>query len=151
MQRCIAALDQGTTSTRCILFDQAGDMVALARREHTQHFPQPGWVEHDAAEIWRNTQAVVAEALAQGELDRGAVAAVGITNQRETTLLWNRRTGEPIHHALVWQDTRVEARVAEYQRRTDVEFIRTLTGLPMASYFSALKIQWLLDNVAGAR
>jgi glycerol kinase len=151
MHRCIAALDQGTTSTRCILFDHAGGILSLARREHAQHFPQPGWVEHDAAEIWRNTQAVLSEALAQATLDRHGVAALGITNQRETTVVWNRRTGEPIHAALVWQDTRVEAMVSEYQRRADVELIRSLTGLPLASYFSALKIQWLLDHVEGAR
>ena len=153
--RCIAALDQGTTSTRCILFDHQGDILSVARREHAQHFPQPGWVEHDAAEIWRNTRAVLDEALAQAassgvELTPSDVAALGITNQRETTVLWNRRTGEPIHHALVWQDTRVEPLVQEYLRSGGERF-RELTGLPLASYFSALKIQWLLDNVRGAR
>jgi len=157
--RCIAALDQGTTSTRCILFDHQGDILAIARREHAQHFPQPGWVEHDAAEIWRNTLVVLAEALARAPVDAGGdarasarfeVAALGITNQRETTVLWNRRTGEPIHHALVWQDTRVEPLVQEYLRGGGERF-RELTGLPLASYFSALKIRWLLDNVPGAR
>jgi len=151
MPGCIAALDQGTTSTRCILFNQAGDILSLARREHAQHFPQPGWVEHDAAEIWRNTQTVLNEALALASIDKRDVAALGITNQRETTVLWNRRTGEPIHHALVWQDTRVDTAVAQYQRRADAALIRSITGLPLASYFSALKIQWLLDQVPGAR
>lgn len=157
--RCIAALDQGTTSTRCILFDHQGDILAIARREHAQHFPKPGWVEHDAAEIWRNTRAVLAEALTLAPADaadaaqavaRFEVVALGITNQRETTVLWNRRTGEPIHHALVWQDTRVEPLVQDYLRGGGERF-RELTGLPLASYFSALKIRWLLDHVPGAR
>jgi glycerol kinase len=149
--RCIAALDQGTTSTRCILFDQRGDILGLAQREHRQHYPQPGWVEHDGLEIWRNAQAVVAEALAQASLTARDIAALGITNQRETTLLWNRRTGEPVHRALVWQDTRVEPLVAGYARDEGADRFRALTGLPLASYFSALKLQWLLDNVPGAR
>jgi glycerol kinase len=164
--RFIAALDQGTTSTRCILFDHQGDVVAVGQREHTQHYPQPGWVEHDALEIWRNTQAVIVEALATASVSAGDVAALGITNQRETTVLWNRRTGMPVHNALVWQDTRVEPLVQQYARGggnlgvdVDVEDdagldaarIRALTGLPLASYFSALKLQWLLDNVPGAR
>jgi glycerol kinase len=152
--RYIAALDQGTTSTRCILFDQQGDVVAVGQREHTQHYPQPGWVEHDALEIWRNTQVVIAEALGKAavggrDVATRDVAALGITNQRETTVLWNRRTGVPAHHALVWQDTRVEALVQAYAQ--DAARIRALTGLPLASYFSALKLQWLLDNVPGAR
>ncbi|MFO1503263.1 MAG: glycerol kinase GlpK [Steroidobacteraceae bacterium] len=149
--RCVAALDQGTTSTRCILFDTRGDILALARREHAQHFPQPGWVEHDAGEIWRNAQAVLAEALSMARLGPREVAALGITNQRETTLLWNRRTGEPLHPALVWQDTRVEALAAAYRRDENAARIQSLTGLPLASYFSALKIQWLLDSLPGAR
>jgi glycerol kinase len=163
--RYIAALDQGTTSTRCILFNQQGDVVAVGQREHTQHYPEPGWVEHNALEIWRNTHAVIVEALARATVTARDVAALGITNQRETTVLWNRRTGVPVHHALVWQDTRVEPLVQEYARRTrvggdvagagevdgDADRIRALTGLPLASYFSALKLQWLLDNVAGAR
>ncbi|MEY2853028.1 MAG: hypothetical protein RL030_160 [Pseudomonadota bacterium] len=149
--RCIAALDQGTTSTRCILFNHDGDVVSLAQREHTQHFPQPGHVEHDALEIWRNAQSVMAEALSKASLTARDVAGLGITNQRETTVLWNRRTGEPVHHALVWQDTRVEALVAGYARDGEAERFRALTGLPLASYFSALKLQWLLDQVPGAR
>jgi glycerol kinase len=146
---CIAALDQGTSSTRCILFSHPGDVLAIGQRPHAQHFPQPGWVEHDAAEIWRNAQAVIADALAQASLDVRDVVALGITNQRETTVLWNRRTGAPVHPALVWQDTRVEPLVAGYAAGADG--IRALTGLPLASYFSALKLQWLLDNVPGAR
>ncbi|MEO6080876.1 MAG: glycerol kinase GlpK [Steroidobacteraceae bacterium] len=149
--RCIAALDQGTSSTRCILFSDAGDILSLAQRPHVNHYPQPGWVEHDAMEIWRNAQAVVADALTQASLTGRDVAALGITNQRETTVLWNRRTGMPVHHALVWQDTRVEPQVQEYTREAGSDRFRALTGLPLASYFSALKLQWLLDNVPGAR
>jgi glycerol kinase len=161
--RYIAALDQGTTSTRCILFNQQGDVVSVGQREHAQHYPQPGWVEHNALEIWCNTCAVIVEALAKAAVTASDVAALGITNQRETTVLWNRRTGVPVHHALVWQDTRVEPLVQEYVHRTgaggvahsdagnDADRIRALTGLPLASYFSALKLQWLLDNVEGAR
>ncbi len=149
--RCIAALDQGTTSTRCILFNQAGEVHSLAQHEHAQHYPQPGWVEHDAAQIWRNTQTVISESLSKASLSAKDLAAIGITNQRETTVLWNRRTGEPIHNALVWQDTRVESLVTDYARAGGPDRFRALTGLPLASYFSALKIQWLLDHVPGAR
>jgi glycerol kinase len=148
--RCIAALDQGTTSTRCILFNERGEVLSLAQREHAQHYPQPGWVEHDAMEIWRNAQNVVADALAGAGLAASHVAALGITNQRETTVLWNRLTGEPVHRALVWQDTRVDALVQEYTHGGSADRIRALTGLPLASYFSALKLQWLLDHVPGA-
>jgi glycerol kinase len=148
---CIAALDQGTTSTRCILFNRAGGIIAIGQRPHEQHFPQAGWVEHDALEIWRNAQAVIADALEAASLDAGDVAALGITNQRETTVLWNRHTGEPLHRALVWQDTRVESLAAEYSRHGGADRFRALTGLPLASYFSALKLQWLLDHVPGAR
>ena len=151
MQRFIGALDQGTTSTRFMLFDHAGEVRVVAQREHAQHYPQPGWVEHDALEIWRNAQAVIAEALAKASLTAADLAAVGITNQRETTVLWNRRTGEPVHHALVWQDTRVESLVSAYAREGGADRFRALTGLPLASYFSALKLQWLLDTVPGAR
>ena len=112
----IAALDQGTTSTRFIIFDHRGDVVSVAQQEHAQLFPQPGWVEHDALEIWRNTQAVIAEALAKAALTARDVAALGITNQRETTVVWNRRTGVPVYNALVWQDTRVEPLVLPYAR-----------------------------------
>jgi glycerol kinase len=147
----IAALDQGTTSTRCILFDHSGAIRSIAQKEHAQHYPHPGWVEHDAQEIWRNARGVIGDALARAGITAREVAALGITNQRETTLLWNRRTGQPLHHALVWQDTRVEPRVVEYAREGGADRFRTLTGLPLASYFSALKIQWLLDEVPDAR
>ena len=149
--RYIGAIDQGTTSTRFIVFDRAGETIATAQTEHRQIYPHPGWVEHDPIEIWRNTQAVIAEALRSSGLTHGDLAAVGITNQRETTLVWDRTTGEPIHNALVWQDTRVDPLVAEYARDGGQDRFRAKTGLPLASYFSGLKLRWLLDNVPNAR
>lgn len=149
--RYIGALDQGTTSTRFILFDRQGTMIAVAQREHRQIFPAPGWVEHDPLEIWGNTQEVIAEALGKAELTPSDLVAVGITNQRETTLVWDRRTGEPLANAIVWQDTRVDPLVAEYAREGGQDRFRERTGLPLASYFSALKLRWLLDHVADAR
>jgi glycerol kinase len=151
MAQLIAAIDQGTASTRCIVFGGYGEIVASARREHRQIYPHPGWVEHDAAEIWRNTEAVIGEALAAARVAPSELAAIGITNQRETTLLWDRATGTPLAHAIVWQDTRVEERVIAYARAGGHDRFRSLTGLPLASYFSALKLQWLLDQVPGAR
>ncbi len=151
MNAYVGALDQGTTSTRFIVFDPRGGIVSLAQREHAQHYPQPGWVEHDALEIWRNTQAVIADAMSGASLSARDLAAIGITNQRETTVLWDRHSGEPVHRALVWQDTRVEPRVAYYAREGGADRFRALTGLPLASYFSALKLQWLLDEVPDAR
>ena len=151
MTRYIGAIDQGTTSTRFIVFDHAGETVASAQTEHRQIYPMPGWVEHDPVEIWRNTQAVIADALQGAGLKRSDLAAVGITNQRETTLLWHRVTGQPIHNAIVWQDTRVDSLVAAYARDGGQDRFRAKTGLPLASYFSALKLRWLLDNVPNAR
>ena len=151
MSRYVGAIDQGTTSTRFIVFDRAGATITQAQLEHAQIFPQPGWVEHDPAEIWRNTQAVIAKALAGAGLSARDLAAVGITNQRETTVLWDRASGVPVHNALVWQDTRVDALVAEFSRDGGQDRFRAQTGLPLASYFSALKLRWLLDNVPGAR
>jgi len=147
----IGAIDQGTTSTRFIVFDRGGTIVALAQKEHEQIYPKPGWVEHDPWEIWRNTQAVIAEALGQAGLTPQSLAAVGVTNQRETTLLWDARTGEPLHNAIVWQDTRVDGLVAAYARDGGPDRLRARTGLPLASYFSGVKLRWLLDNVQGAR
>jgi len=149
--RYVAAIDQGTTSTRLILFDETGSSIAVAQKEHRQIFPQPGWVEHDAGEIWTNTLAVATEALDKAGVDAGALVAIGITNQRETTVLWDRRTGEPVHNALVWQDTRVEQLVREYAAVGGQDRFRRETGLPLASYFSGLKLRWLLDNVPDAR
>jgi len=151
MGRYVGAIDQGTTSTRFIVFDGAGAVVAMAQKEHAQIFPRPGWVEHDAAEIWRNTRETAADALIRANLRAGDLAAVGITNQRETTLLWDRRTGVPLHNAIVWQDTRVDGAVAALARDGGQGRLRAQTGLPLASYFSALKLQWLLENVPGAR
>jgi glycerol kinase len=151
MTRYIGAIDQGTTSSRFIVFDRAGNPVATAQREHRQIYPEPGWVEHDPAEIWSNTQAVIEEALRSAGLTARDLAAVGITNQRETTLLWQRSSGEAVHNALVWQDTRVDGLVAELARDGGQDRFRDRTGLPLASYFSAPKLRWLLDNVAHAR
>jgi glycerol kinase len=151
MSRYIGAVDQGTTSSRFILFDTNGAIVSVAQKEHAQIYPQPGWVEHDAAEIWRNTQEVIGAALARHGLHADDVAAVGITNQRETTVLWDRNTGQPLHNALVWQDTRAAELVAAYARDGGQDRFRAKTGLPLAPYFSGLKLKWLLDNVPGAR
>jgi glycerol kinase len=151
MMRYIGAIDQGTTSSRFIVFDRTGETIATAQMEHRQIYPQPGWVEHDPLEIWRNTQAVIGDALRNADLSPRDLAAVGITNQRETTLLWDRATGHPVHNALVWQDTRVDPLVAEYARDGGQDRFRAQTGLPLASYFSALKLRWLLDNVRDAR
>ncbi len=151
MTHYVGAIDQGTTSSRFIVFDRAGATVAMAQREHRQIFPRPGWVEHDPMEILGNTRAVIAEALRGSGLSARDLAAVGITNQRETTVLWDRATGQPVHNALVWQDTRVDPLVAEYAREGSQDRFRAATGLPLASYFSALKLRWLLDNVPGAR
>jgi glycerol kinase len=149
--RYIGAIDQGTTSSRFIVFDKSGGIVSVAQKEHAQIYPQPGWVEHDALEIWRNTQAVIAGALASAGLDAGDLAAVGITNQRETTVLWDRKTGVPLHNALVWQDTRVHELIAAYAAEGGQNRFRTKTGLPLATYFSSLKLKWLLDHVPDAR
>jgi glycerol kinase len=151
MKKYVGAIDQGTTSTRFIIFDAHGAIVAQAQKEHAQIFPQPGWVEHDAAEIWRNTRETAAEALIRANIRTHDLQAVGITNQRETTVLWDRRTGAPLHNAIVWQDTRVDGAVAALARQGGQGRLRAQTGLPLASYFSALKLQWLLDHVPQAR
>jgi len=147
----IAAIDQGTTSTRFIVFDSAGRTAACAQKEHRQIYPQPGWVEHDAEEIWQRTEEVIAEAMEQAGLKAADLAAVGITNQRETTLLWNRKTGKPLGNAIVWQDMRVAADVARLASEIGDDFFRRRTGLPLSTYFSALKLRWLLENISGAR
>ena len=147
----LLALDQGTTSSRAIVFDDSGQAVVLAQREFKQHYPQPGWVEHDAEEIWSTQLDVAAEALKKAKLKPGDVAAIGITNQRETTVLWNRKTGKPVHHAIVWQDRRT-AGVCDKLRSDGKEpMIHDKTGLLLDPYFSGTKIAWLLDNVPGAR
>jgi glycerol kinase len=151
MPKYVGAIDQGTTSTRFIVFDRAGKIIAQAQREHEQIYPRPGHVEHDATEIWRNTRIVIAEALSGAGLSADNLAAIGITNQRETTLIWNRRTGAPLFNALVWQDTRTDMLVAEFARAGGKDRLRDKTGLPLTTYFSSLKLKWLLDNVPGAR
>jgi len=151
MPTYIAAIDQGTTSTRFIVFDAAGRTVTCAQKEHRQIYPQPGWVGHDAEEIWRRTEEVIAEAMGQAGLKSADLAAVGITNQRETTLLWNKKTGKPLANAIVWQDMRVAADVARLASEMGNEFFRRRTGLPLSTYFSALKLRWLLENIPGAR
>jgi glycerol kinase len=134
-----------------MIFDQSGRIVSVAQKEHEQIYPQPGWVEHDANEIWRRTQEVIAEGLDQRGLRAGDLAAIGITNQRETTVVWDRRTGQPVNNALVWQDTRVADAVAELARHGGPNRFRGKTGLPLTTYFSGLKIRWILENVAGVR
>ncbi len=151
MASYLGAIDQGTTSTRFIIFDRAGRIVASEQREHQQIYPKPGWVEHDAEEIWRRTQEVIAGALQQRALQPSDLAAIGITNQRETTVLWERKTGKPVYNALVWQDTRVAEEVAEISRAGGQDRFRDCTGLPLTTYFSGLKIRWLLENVSGLR
>ena len=151
MANYIGALDQGTTSTRFMVFDRAGKTIATAQKEHQQIYPQPGWVEHSPEEIWQRTQEVIADAMAQGGLKPAALAAVGITNQRETTVLWNRKTGKPAANAVVWQDTRVAGDVAKLTRDRGQDAFRAKTGLPLATYFSGLKVRWLLENVRGLR
>jgi glycerol kinase len=147
----LLALDQGTSSSRSIVFDAQGHIVALAQRELPQIYPQPGWVEHDPMEIWRGQLATAQEAIAKAGLKASDIAALGITNQRETTVIWNRRTGQPIHHAIVWQDRRGEAACAKLREQGQEQLIQSRTGLLIDSYFSGTKIQWLLDNVPGAR
>ena len=147
----LLALDQGTSSCRSIVFDPSGHVVAMAQKELTQIYPQPSWVEHDAMEIWRTQLATAREALAKAGITAAQVRALGITNQRETTLVWNRATGQPIHHAIVWQDRRAEPACAALRARGLADTIRDKTGLLVDAYFSGTKLQWLLDQVPGAR
>ena len=147
----IGAIDQGTTSTRFIVFDRAGQIVASAQEEHEQIYPQPGWVEHDAEEIWRRTESVIAKAMQAAKFGAKDLAAIGITNQRETAIVWNKKTGKPVYNAIVWQDTRVAPDVAEFSKRGGQDRYRKKTGLPLATYFSGLKIRWILENIPDAR
>jgi glycerol kinase len=146
----LLALDQGTSSSRAIVFHRSGRIVALAQREFTQHFPQPGWVEHDADEIWDTQLAVAQEALASSGLQARDIAAIGITNQRETTVLWQRDSGRPLHRAIVWQDRRTEPLCAQLREQGLVDEVRRSTGLVIDPYFSGTKLRWLLDHVSGA-
>jgi glycerol kinase len=151
MEKFILAIDQGTTSSRAIIFNHAGAIRTTAQKEFTQHFPQPGWVEHDASEIWSTQAGVITQALAQARLQFSDLAAIGITNQRETTVIWNRQTGQPIHHAIVWQDRRTAKVCDDLKARGLSKTIQKKTGLVIDAYFSGTKVQWLLDNVPGAR
>ena len=147
----IGSIDQGTTSTRFIIFNKGGEIISVGQKEHKQIYPQAGWVEHDSDEIWQNTQEVIGLALGKANLSAKDLAAVGITNQRETTLAWNKITGKPYYNALVWQDTRVGSELAELAKDGGMDRFRAKTGLPLATYFSGLKLRWLLNNVKGLR
>ncbi len=149
--RYIGAIDQGTSSTRFIVFDKSGAVISAAQKEHRQIYPSPGWVEHDPLEILSNSYEMIGAALARCNLSAGDIAAVGITNQRETSLLWDKATGAPLHNAIVWQDTRVDAAVARFAQSGGQDRFRAKTGLPLASYFSGLKLRWMLEHIPGAR
>lgn len=151
MTQFIGSIDQGTTSSRFIIFDRNGDIVAMDQREHEQIYPKAGWVEHNANEIWRNTQHVITAALKKAKLKPSDIASVGITNQRETTLLWDRKTGAPLYNAIVWMDTRTDELVDHFVQDGGADRLRDKTGLPISTYFSGLKLRWILDNVPGAR
>ncbi len=147
----VMALDEGTSSARAILFDRTGNVVALAQREFRQIYPQPGWVEHDATEIWTTQLSVAREAMAQAGAQASDIAAIGITNQRETSVIWDRKTGQPLHHALVWQDRRTAGTCDALKARGLEPYVKTNTGLVIDAYFSGTKLAWVLDNVPGAR
>jgi glycerol kinase len=151
MSKYIAAIDQGTTSTRFMVFDHGGNVIADHQREHQQIYPKPGWVEHDPLEIWQRTQEVIQGALEEGNILAEDIAALGITNQRETTIVWDKNTSKPIHNAIVWQDTRTDFMINELAKDGGQDRFRAKTGLPLATYFSGPKLQWILDNVEGAR
>ncbi len=151
MTRYIGAIDQGTTSSRFIVFDRRGNIISKAQKEHRQMYPQPGWVEHDPMELLTNTQEVIGAALARANLTMADLAAVGITNQRETTLLWDKATGRPLCNAIVWMDTRTDHLVHRFAQAGGQDRFRAKTGLPLATYFSGLKLLWILENISGAR
>src|SRR4051812_13424760 len=147
----VLALDQGTTSSRAILFDRRGEIRGVAQREFPQIFPRPGWVEHDPEEIWSSQHAVAGEALKNAGVTAGDIAAIGITNQRETTIIWDRQSGRPIHNAIVWQDRRTAEFCDELKAGGHLATVQQKTGLVIDAYFSGSKVRWLLDNVPGAR
>ena len=149
--RYILALDQGTTSSRAVVFGRAGEIISLAQAEFPQIYPQPGWVEHDPFAIWASQNATAAEALAKANLGADAIAAIGVTNQRETTLVWDRDTGRPVYNAIVWQDRRTADFCAQLKREGVEPLITARTGLRLDPYFSGTKVRWILDHVDGAR
>ncbi|MGB9897455.1 FGGY family carbohydrate kinase, partial [Thermanaerothrix sp.] len=151
MAKYAAAIDQGTTSTRFMIFDHSGNVVGVDQKEHEQIYPKPGWVEHDPMEIWTRTQEVIEGALRKSGVDPKDIAAVGVTNQRETTIVWEKATGKPVYNAIVWQDTRTDKICNELAADGGQDRFRPKTGLPLATYFSGPKIKWILDNVPGVR
>jgi glycerol kinase len=151
MPKYVAAIDQGTTSTRCMIFDQAGNIAATDQKEHRQIYPKPGWVEHDPLEIWKRTQEVMKGALEKGRISPKDIAAIGITNQRETAVVWEKSTGKPFGNAIVWQDTRTDLICGELAKEGGPDRLRAATGLPLSTYFSGPKIRWILENVPDAR
>ena len=146
----ILAIDQGTTSTRAIVFDHSGSIVSTGQLEHEQIFPKAGWVEHNPKEIWDNTREVIGQALSKANITRHNIKAVGITNQRETAVVWDKNTGEPVYNAIVWQDTRTQSIVDRLAGDEGLERFKSKVGLPLATYFSGTKIVWILENVEGA-
>jgi glycerol kinase len=151
MSQYIAAIDQGTTSTRFMIFDHGGNVIAVDQKEHKQIYPRPGWVEHDPLEVWERTQDVMKGALEKSSISPKDIVAIGITNQRETTVVWDKSTGKPIYNAIVWQDTRTDVIINELAKDGGQDRFRLKTGLPLATYFSGPKLKWILDNVDGAR
>jgi len=151
MAKYVGALDQGTTSTRFMIFDHSGGVVGIDQKEHEQIYPKPGWVEHDPAEIWTRCGEVIKGALTKAGITAADLAAVGVTNQRETTVVWDRKTGKPVYNAIVWQDTRTDVIINEFAKDGGQDRLRAKVGLPLATYFSGPKVKWILDNVAGAR
>ncbi|NKI26106.1 glycerol kinase GlpK [Arenibacter sp. 6A1] len=151
MEKYILALDQGTTSSRAVIFDKKGTIISIAQKEFTQYFPKPGWVEHDPVEIWSSQAGMAAEATSKNGIYGSDIAAIGITNQRETVVVWHKKTGKPVYNAIVWQDKRTAAYCEELKKQGKAKLIREKTGLVLDSYFSATKVKWILDNVEGAR
>ena len=151
MAKYVMALDAGTTSNRCILFNEKGEMCSVAQREFTQYFPKPGWVEHDADEIWASMLGVAVEAMTKIGADASKIAAIGITNQRETAIVWDKNTGVPVYHAIVWQCRRTSEYCDSLMERGLVDRFREKTGLVIDAYFSATKLKWILDEVPGVR
>jgi glycerol kinase len=151
MAKYVGALDQGTTSTRFMIFDHSGNVIAVDQKEHEQIYPKPGWVEHDAMEIWTRSKEVISGALAKAGIQASDLAAVGVTNQRETTVVWDKTTGRPVHNAIVWQDTRTDTICNDLSKDGGQDRFREKVGLPLATYFSGPKIRWILDNVPGVR
>ena len=151
MAKYMMALDAGTTSNRCILFNEKGEMVSVAQKEFTQYFPKPGWVEHDANEIWSSQLGVAVEAMQKIGAEASDIAGIGITNQRETAIVWDKKTGEPIYHAIVWQCRRTSEYCDSLKEKGLTESFRKKTGLIIDAYFSGTKVKWILDHVEGAR